>query len=216
MEQVLPRDMVTVILNYLPNFDLFQYGLTSKTSLHSSEIIWKNRYQTLKNQFNPSCKEDNDVSRPWYSKYSTYFKNTFASMLSPICSKVHQTKDRMEKKNAIIDCFQFVQENYKIMLVHRRFVTFFDEAVKTKLCNFLYEGNHYEKEIAHRFMPFFLPDLYQTYLLNQYFEEDNQEHPDHLEVISLYSEDDRYFEEDNQEQQDDLEVISLSEEDVQI
>ena len=190
MEQVLPRDMVNAVLNYLPNYDLFQYGLTSKTSLHSTEIIWKNRYQTFKNQFNSSFREDNDPSHPWYSKYSTYFKHTFASMLSPLCSKVHQTKDQIEKKNAIIDCFQFVQDNSKIMLTHKRFVTFFDEAVRAKLRDFLYEGNHYEKEIAHRFMPFFLPDLYQTYLINRYFQEDNQEEPDDLESNSIYSDED--------------------------
>jgi hypothetical protein len=200
MEQVLPRDMINVVLNYLPNYDLFQYGLTSKTSLHSTEIIWKNRYQTLKNQFNPSLQEDNDLSRTWYSKYSTYFKNTFASMLSPLCSKVHQTKDPIEKKNAIIDCFQFVQDNSKMMLVHKRFVRFFDEAVRTKLRAFLYEGTLYEKEIAHRFMPFFLPDLYQTYLINRYFEEDNQEQPDDLESVSIYSDEEENEEEDEDDQ----------------
>jgi len=74
MEEVLPQDMIDEILDKLSNQDLFNYGLTSKTSFQSAERIWKKRYEKDRTD---SYDIYDGMDIYWYKKYSLFVISKF-------------------------------------------------------------------------------------------------------------------------------------------
>ena len=174
MEDVLPRDMMNMILGMLPNYDLFQYGLTSKRSLESAEIEWRQRHKSIVPRIRefinitmiPSDIIDNIEfkSEDGMTSYKTYTETlsvVISKGLSVMFSKIDNIHKPDEKKNSLDDFLKVVYDN-RIILQHQDFVNF-RNILHAKLHEFIF-GNTCEKQIAHKYYPLFFPKEYNSLL----------------------------------------------------
>lgn len=176
MEQVLPRDMVNEILGHLSDQDLFNYRLTSKTCLNSSEHIWKKRYESLEGA-DPS---DHPSSSYWYCNYLSKSKDIFINKLNEDM-KVFSTLDRSFEKKLLLDKMcGFIYSNLHIL--SRKRLQSLNTTLKNKLRGFIQSHSQMENEIGHKYYPLFFPEQYNDYLVMKYLYEDNEprEDPDYV------------------------------------
>ena len=176
MEQILPRDMVNEILGHLSDQDLFNYRLTSKTCLNSSEHIWKKRYESLVGA-DPS---DHPSSSYWYCDYLSKSKDIFLNKLKEDM-KVFSTLDRSFDKKLLLDkMYEFIYNNLPIL--SRKSLQPLNTTVSDKLREFIQSHSQMENEIGRKYYPLLFPEQYNDYLVMKYLYEDNEsrEEPDYV------------------------------------
>jgi hypothetical protein len=158
MEEVLPREMICEVMKYLSERELSVYGQVSKTTLESSEMEWKMRYERLFFE----KKEDTTVMTEiyWMKNYTTNYKNYFSVIFKEMIHKFElpTTQTRQQKKSIISEMFDFILENQHIVFRMKRFDTL-KKAIQKKLNDFL-EGDEVECQIADKYYPLLYPEEY--------------------------------------------------------
>jgi len=183
MEVILPRDMVNKILSNLNNYDLFQYGITSKRSLASAEIIWEKRLT----YFIPKAKSIMESTKLgldhekvfgrvnlkgvnqsiyWFKSFSQTFYNVIYICIRDMFIHVQTTSDYETKMDEMEEFFQFIYNNLSLISQHIKFIHFL-KAVSIKVIHLL-KGHSDEKRIGQIYGPIFNPEEYSQYL-NAFF-----------------------------------------------
>jgi hypothetical protein len=164
IEQVLPRDMINLILDQLSDSDLFNYALTSKNSLESAEKIWEKRMNAI--QLPDESDEtssriivvDSNSKLPYYKKYVKKLGD-----LNII--NIKKLAEDLRKKDAAIPLLEYIKSNLFVIYLKR--MTNFRNSLKKKLKDFLY-SHESEFDVAVKYYPIFFPAefeiVYKEYL----------------------------------------------------
>jgi len=128
MEHILPRDMINEVFKFLTNHELAMYGQTSKTSLQSTEIEWKRRYDSLdlkiinlSNQTSDIMEESNESEMKWMNHYTKIYKQFFTYKLKTGLDVFRITKGRTNRQKVICELFDFLLEHRVIFLEFQHF-----------------------------------------------------------------------------------------------
>lgn len=172
MESILPRDMVNLILAQLPDQTLFNYGLSCKTSLKSSSIVWKRKYdQFLEREKleKKSAEQNQDINaisdQPlyWYKEYSKLVKDFFIDKLRiMLINQGEECKTTAQKTENAIKVFEHLVKFKPCLFIPTNLI--FTLTVKDKLNQFLRSFLPEEVEISHKYFPILFPQEYSNTL----------------------------------------------------
>jgi hypothetical protein len=205
MEAILPVEMIGEILKYLSNLELAMYGQSSKTTLMSSEMEWKVRYNRLCRDKNvlkkildvPKISEDKEFNeffecKPtcnlvfWMNKYTVNIRIWFRAILLDKMESFENESNKSVKKSIISEMFDFMLANRYILFGNLRFSKF-TLSVEKKLEELL-NGNETEFLIAEKYYPLLYPRSYEMALTKKKKAELEQERLLQLELEEVSSE----------------------------
>jgi len=210
--------MVTLILGMLSNHDLFNYGVTSKTSLESTEFIWRTRYQAMesriqsiiqKTKLNSKILENMDFEivrgMTWYKTYTHTLYYVIFKGMNNMFNLIHHN---VSKVAGIDDFLNMVNDNFDIMKKHKKFEKFL-EAVRDKMERFMF-GSCQERSLANKYFPLFFPDEYMTLLQdiedqNKLDEQEEQEEEEDEEQEDNEQEEEQEFEQEFEQEEEEQE-----------
>ena len=185
MEQYLPIDMINLILGDLSNYELFQYSITSKTSLQSAERVWNKRNQIIQPRIQRMIQAHNikpDIIEDEMNKlsivrgmtaYKTYSHSVYFVVYQALrdsFGKIERIKNVVKKTETLDTFLGFVNENFDIMKQHVKFEKFLN-AVKQKFKEFMFGSSH-ERQLAYKYFPLLFPVEFNQTLIDLHFEEE--------------------------------------------
>lgn len=159
METVLPNEMIGEVMKYLSNSELAIYGQSSKTTLQSSELEWKVRYNKLQGE-----KTENDGVNPlvyWMKNYSVNIVYNFRTKMTEMLAEFNTSRTSGEKKSSISKMLDFIIENPTLVFENNQFKKF-RKAVDEKLYELMMDDSGYE--IAQKYYPIIFPERYKIVL----------------------------------------------------
>lgn len=155
MEAILPNEMIGEVMKYLTNEELAIYGQSSKTTLQSSELEWKVRYNKLKGE----KKEDKETNPLvyWMKNYSVNTVYNFRTKMTEMLSDFRNCHTSEEKKSSISKMLDLIIENLTLFFGNNQFKSF-RKVVDEKLYELLMSATGYE--LAQKYYPIIFPERY--------------------------------------------------------
>jgi hypothetical protein len=177
----LPNEIVLEIISWLPNYDLQEFGKTSKTNCQLSEVIWKRKYMNLVDG-NPRIgfyKDllDNTKLVYYYRKYTRGLQRHLVHSQNELMKKINQKEGNgnlislLEKNKLVYETFD-IYVKFKDILLHHRKLLKVKEIAEQKLKSFLFpekntQGDRIGLTIGHKYYPLLFPEnYYWTLIIN--------------------------------------------------
>jgi hypothetical protein len=150
---ILPLDMVNLILHRLSNYDLNQYAATSKQNYEIVNKIWRQKYMNEKIRQTKFFKRifiDEHVEN-WQLEYNKLIKDYFVSNLNNYLDLATEKNKKEEKLNNIKTVFEFVIQNKFVLDL--KSMNIFKSTVRNKLLEFSESFCSFENEISQIYLP---------------------------------------------------------------
>jgi hypothetical protein len=173
----LPNEIVLEIISWLPNYDLQEFGKTSKTNCQLCEIVWKRKYMNL---VDGNCRigfYKNLIGETklvyYYRKYTRGLQKHLVDSQTEILKKINQKGENIishrEKNKLVYETFD-IYVKFKDILLHHRKLLKVKEIAEQKLKSFLFpekntQGDRIGLTVAHKYYPLLFPENYYWTLI---------------------------------------------------
>jgi hypothetical protein len=150
---ILPWDMVSLILHRLSNYDLNQYAATNKQNYEIVNKIWRQKYMNEKIRQTKFFKRifiDKDVEN-WQLEYNKLLKDYFISNVENYLDLAIEKNKKEVKSNKIKTVFEFIIQNKFVLDL--KSMNIFKSTVRNKLLEFSESFCSFENEISQIYLP---------------------------------------------------------------